>query len=109
MATKNSSLIIGYAFVAGIIALVIRVFFIDFEGEMQFNELDLATKIITVWGVISGISLWFWMLADFFQNGVPKMKKTWGFLLVIGVYAVATVYFLVIYAPRKNKELRAAH
>jgi hypothetical protein len=104
---KQPSVWVCYFFVLGIFVVMVRVFVIGVEPGVHIFDRNLIDQIIFIWGLISCLALWFWMLADFFKYGVGTQKVTWwGFSLMLGVYAAATLYFFFVYIPR-TKKMRA--
>ncbi len=57
-------------------------------------------QVASVWGFIGAFYMWFWMLADYFRNGVEEQKVHWGFFLFFGTFVAAIVYFIAIYSRR---------
>lgn len=94
---------IGYFFVLGIFAVMVRIFVFGIEPRIYIFDRNLFDQIILVWGFISCLGLWLWMLADFFRKGVATKKATWGFSLMLGAYAAAVVYFFLVYIPRAKQ------
>jgi len=90
--------------VLGAVLLIIRAFIVDLEPDIAFRSRDIATQIIAIWGYISCVVIWIWMLSDYFQNSVPSMRRTWGFLLLFGNFVMASIYFFAIYTPRKLRQ-----
>ncbi len=105
MSEKN---LYWFFLVIGVCFLVLKVFVFGLEANISFSNMDLINQIIIIWGAVGGFIIWVWMISDFFENKTDRVSrpKTWGFLLILGTYIVACIYFIVIYFPRSISKRR---
>ncbi|MGE4545958.1 MAG: hypothetical protein AB7D06_17860 [Pedobacter sp.] len=85
----------------GILILVAGSFFgsLDQWAGVQWSRLPLHILIGAIWGFFGSFGLWIWMLTDFFKRKELKQRVLWGWMLIIGNYATAALYFLFIFVP----------
>lgn len=99
---------VGFAFIAGI--LVLYLWPVSSGNRLQLNSsdffsLELSAKILVIWGFISAISIWFWMILDLYNRPKFKWKFMWWVIVVCGLWIGETAYFLVVYSRTYSGKL----
>jgi len=92
---------IGWLMVLGVGGLLVR--WLIFGGHIpphgySWWDLSIFDQFLIMYGVVSGIGLWLWMLKDYFHERPSRFSVLWGFSLLIFSYVAAIVYFIVIYS-----------
>lgn len=97
---------VGFTFVVGAVVLFLfELLGATSSSEMiaSFAEMNGLGKFILIWGNVSALGLWGWMLTDYFRNPPSTYRVAWGWMLLFFNFIAAMCYFLSIYCPRIRK------
>ena len=72
---------------------------LDDGQTLRFSEMGMSFKFVTIWGLLGILVLWGSMLYHYFAFGDRKQRVLWGFVLFLGMYFGAVVYFIVKFIP----------
>jgi len=101
-------MVVGYFLISVILicfALLIATLVI--HKTRNFTTKDIREGILVISAVFSAVSLWIWMLSDYYNKAYKlKHKRQWGWLLLLGNWVSAIFYFLIIYRSRLLREMR---
>lgn len=86
----------------GLLLLISNLFIFGQDGDGSWDQMQLHSKILLVWGMLGGLFLWISMLIDHFKHSRVKRKVIWGLFLVFGQLFAAAVYFLFVYLRAKK-------
>lgn len=102
-------IVVGFFFISVIlICLVFGIATLIIHQTRNYTTEEPKAGIMTISMVFSAISLWIWMLSDYYNNADKlKHKRRWGWLLLLGNWVSAIFYFLIIYKPRLRWEMSA--
>jgi len=100
-------LIIGYILLTGVAAMSIYLF-VNFghysdRETLMFSELPIPDIYLVAWGSYGGLSLWIWMIIDFFKSGTEKNRIAWGLSFLIFNIFTSIIYFISIYSIREYR------
>ena len=80
---------------------LICIFIFSFIWMNNYAEINAegetvgVTTIILIFGALSGLIFWIWMLTDLFYRRGIKYKWVWGWLMIFINIPVSVVYFLI--------------
>ena len=106
-ANGRFSTYLGYFLICGIITTGIYIYVEGYdylEAGLDLIEAPQPGPVFAVWGATGAIGIWFWMLTSYFKRPPVNRRVLWGWLLIIGSYAAASIYFLFIYLPQRSTE-----
>ena len=102
---KRSSTYLGYFLISGIIVFAFYFFaegYFYLDEDIDFMDVPQPGPLLAIWGSVGGFGIWFWMLTSFFRSPPERKRVLWGWLLILGHYVTASIYFLFVYIPHKS-------
>ena len=94
---------LGILFAIGIVATIITFIVAGPQPGTPFDQLHPAKQIIFLFGGMSSVAIWLWMIADCFRKMQGSRGVIWGFIVLLGNWLGSIIYFIFVYVPRENK------
>ncbi len=91
----------GYVCVVGVLTMTI--WYVAFRGAAAISSYTTVDYLIAVYGFLSAVIIFFWMLFDYIRNYKYLTHRAWWLLAFIFTsYVGAVLYFLTVFANRRR-------
>ncbi len=94
---------LGSLLIVGVIVFLIYLEVFSITGPIDLANLERLPpfgRVLAIWATIGIMGIWVWMLTSYFRQGPGSHRVLWGWMLFLGSYLVASIYFFLIYIPQ---------
>ena len=95
---------LGWFLILGFCSMLLMAFLVTSPSKpsTDWNQMDILMKAISIWGLLGGFILWFWMIGAHFKGGKTNHPIIWGFALLFAHIIAAICYFIFVYSNSKS-------